>query len=380
MKYLLIVDDEESFLLSLIDLLKEHEEKFMIVSANNGKEAIEVLRSQSIDLVITDLKMPEMDGYQLLATISSEKPHVPVIVMTAFGTPEIEDEIMEMGAFQFIEKPIDFDVLLSKIMKGMALGSEGHITGFSIASFLQLLEHEKKSCTLVVKSKGRKGVLYFQQGNLINARTGSVQGLDAALEIVCWNHPEIEIQNKCGATEQLIEEPLGYILIEGSRLRDEKRNNSPMEGRALEEEMDDLELNDLGPLHALPNAGFALPGEEDELPDAKIDNALANAIMASGDIERLIMLSRDGKVLASRNFDERMAATSLAFIKVLAEQMRDIGGFTGPHRIVITLKDNQKIVVTELAQTIFGLEVGGSTPVDSIPAMLAKVVAKTQVN
>ncbi len=380
MKHLLIVDDEESFLLSLIDLLKEHNEKFMIVSANNGKEAIEVLRSKPIDLVITDLKMPEMDGYQLLAAISSEKPHLPVIVMSAFGTPEIEDELMEMGAFQFIEKPIDFDILFDKIMKGMALGSEGHITGFSIASFLQLLEHEKKSCTLIVKSKGRKGVLYFQQGNLINARSGNEQGLDAALEIVCWTHPEIEIQHKCGETEQLIEEPLGYILIESSRLRDEKRNFATMEDSVVEEEMDELELNDLGPLKELSNADFALPGEEEEQPDSKIDNALANAIMATGDVDRLIMLSRDGKMLASRNFDDRVVATSLAFVKVSAEQMRDIGGFTGPHSIVLTLQDNKKIVITELAQTIFGVEVGGSTPAGSVPAMLAKIVAKAQIN
>lgn len=398
MKNLLIVDDENNFLLSLIDMLKGHKEKFMIITANNGKEGIDVLNSKPIDLVVTDLKMPEMDGFGLLAYISSEKPHIPVIVMTAFGTPEIEDRLLELGVYQYIEKPIDFEVLQEKIVAGLSLGSEGHISGFSIASFLQLLEHEKKSCSLGISSKGRQGVLYFQQGNLINATTGTgEEGLDAALAIICWDHPEIDIQNTCPNRKRLIEEPLGYILIESSRLRDERRSqaigdngvdtmeltedeladDSGMDDERLDD-MEDLSFDGLGTLSKLPESNtLAMPDDGGESHDSGIDNSLADAIMAGSDVERLVMLSRDGKILAHRNFDDQQVATSLAFVNVAAGQMRDLVGFNGPQSIVMTKVDGERLIITERAQTIFGLEVGTSVSVGAVASLLEKAIAQT---
>ncbi|PIY21248.1 MAG: DNA-binding response regulator, partial [Deltaproteobacteria bacterium CG_4_10_14_3_um_filter_60_8] len=126
MKKILIVDDEQSFLLSLIDMFQEQKEQFTIITALNGKKAIAILDKEPVDLVVTDLKMPEMDGFALLAHMSKATPEVPVIVMTAFGTPEMEDQILELGAFQYIEKPIEFNVLLSKIREGLKAGSKGH--------------------------------------------------------------------------------------------------------------------------------------------------------------------------------------------------------------------------------------------------------------
>ena len=120
MKNLLLVDDEKSFLLSLEDMLKDSAEKYSVQTANNGKEAVDILEKGNIDLVVTDLKMPEMDGFDLIAYISGSKPNMPVIAMTAFGTPDMENRLMEMGAFQYIEKPIDFPTLLGKIKGGLS--------------------------------------------------------------------------------------------------------------------------------------------------------------------------------------------------------------------------------------------------------------------
>ncbi len=103
MKKILIVDDEMSFLLSLKDGLKKHEGKFQVVMAENGRKALEILRTTSIDLLVTDLKMPEMNGFELLAWVSRHKPQLPVIVMSAFGTPEIEARLESYDALQFLE-------------------------------------------------------------------------------------------------------------------------------------------------------------------------------------------------------------------------------------------------------------------------------------
>ena len=92
MKNVLIVDDEKSFLLSLVEGLLSFAGDFNTLTAENGKKAVEVLKSANIDLVVTDLKMPEMDGFELLAYMSRNYPDIPVIVMTAYCTPEIKEQ------------------------------------------------------------------------------------------------------------------------------------------------------------------------------------------------------------------------------------------------------------------------------------------------
>ncbi|MEN8142258.1 MAG: response regulator, partial [Thermodesulfobacteriota bacterium] len=119
MKNILLVDDEKNFLLSLADMLKVNEDKFSIKTANNGQEAAKIVDAGGIDMVVTDLNMPEMDGFELMAHISQADPELPVIAMTAYGTPEMESRLSNMGAFQYIEKPIDFDSLLHMINEGL---------------------------------------------------------------------------------------------------------------------------------------------------------------------------------------------------------------------------------------------------------------------
>lgn len=125
MKTVLIVDDEELFLASLTDGLSAYADEFAVITATNGKHAIEVLTAQPIALVVTDLKMPEMDGFQLLAQIVNSQVNMPVIVMTAFGTPDIEDRLTD-NVFGYLEKPIDFQVLAGKIRRGLMQTAWGY--------------------------------------------------------------------------------------------------------------------------------------------------------------------------------------------------------------------------------------------------------------
>ena len=115
MKYVLIVDDEESLLLTIQAGFDGYRDAFEVVTARNGKEAIKVLESLPISLVVTDLKMPEMDGFELLGYLKNDFPQIPVIVMTAFGTPEIETRLSQGGMIRMLEKPVDFEELTQLI-------------------------------------------------------------------------------------------------------------------------------------------------------------------------------------------------------------------------------------------------------------------------
>jgi YesN/AraC family two-component response regulator len=120
MKYVLIIDDERTFQLTLLDGLRTFEKDFRVMTAENGKEAKDILKVFPVDLVVTDLKMPEMDGFELLAYLRKSHPHTTVIVMTAFGNSELEQWLCSLGVHAYLEKPFDFYDLTNKIYTGLA--------------------------------------------------------------------------------------------------------------------------------------------------------------------------------------------------------------------------------------------------------------------
>jgi CheY-like chemotaxis protein len=122
MKYILVIDDERIFQRSLLDGLRSFERDFRVLTAEDGKEAEQILRVFPVDLVVTDLKMPKADGFQLLAYLKKIHPHTPVIVMTAFGNPELEQWLRSLGVHAYLEKPFDFHDLTNKIYTGLASG------------------------------------------------------------------------------------------------------------------------------------------------------------------------------------------------------------------------------------------------------------------
>jgi DNA-binding NtrC family response regulator len=110
---IMLVDDEEDFV-EMLDLrLKEIGEN--VVTAYNGSESLKVLETQDIDVVILDVKMPGMDGIEVLQAIKKQYPLIEVIMLTGHGTIEIAIQGMKLGAFDFLFKPADFDELTEKL-------------------------------------------------------------------------------------------------------------------------------------------------------------------------------------------------------------------------------------------------------------------------
>ncbi len=255
MKEVLIVDDFTPTLESIKAYLSsEYANEINVHIAENGKEAIDVLKSNDIDLVVTDIGMPVMDGLDLLAHMSKKHPEIPVIIMTSFGIPQIEQRLKKFNAFLYLEKPFDIKELEAKILEGLKAETEGHITGFSLPSFLQLIQMEAKTCSLKIKYEGNKAALYFKNGALIGAKTPDKVGTEAALEILSLEKAEIEIDGKCRKTEETIDTPLQYLLLESARLLDEKNKEKDAIYNLQEEIEKEIEnelfsilnINDLG--------------------------------------------------------------------------------------------------------------------------------------
>lgn len=119
METILIVDDEKNYPLILSSVLED--EGFETLTANSGQAALETLKSSVVDLVLTDMKMPVMDGIQLLEKIKDKDPDLPIIMMTAHGTVEKAVEAMQKGAYNYVLKPFDNERLILFVNKAIAM-------------------------------------------------------------------------------------------------------------------------------------------------------------------------------------------------------------------------------------------------------------------
>ncbi len=107
---ILVIEDKES----MLDMLKQtlEAEGYLVVAARDGAEGIKKLTNERVGLVLTDIKLPKKDGFEVLKAVKDEYPLLPVIVMTAFGTIETAVKAVKQGAYDFLTKPFDTDQLL----------------------------------------------------------------------------------------------------------------------------------------------------------------------------------------------------------------------------------------------------------------------------
>ena len=114
-KRILLVDDEENARIGLSRLLSN--EGFLVDSVSNGYEALNYLRQQEVNLIISDINMPEMNGIIFLKELNKSFPKSNVILITAYGGVESYIEAMNLGAFEYINKPVKIEELKSILKK-----------------------------------------------------------------------------------------------------------------------------------------------------------------------------------------------------------------------------------------------------------------------
>jgi CheY-like chemotaxis protein/predicted regulator of Ras-like GTPase activity (Roadblock/LC7/MglB family) len=305
MKTILVVDDEPSVLFALSEGLSDRRRGVRVSTAANGIEAVAVLEAEPVDLVLTDLRMPDMDGFELLAFLRRNYAALPVILMTALGNSETSSRLATAGSFECLPKPFDLPDLKRKIAEMLAQSVKGRVENISLASFLQLLEMERKTCTLSIRSShaegDHEGKLYFRVGRLVGAATGTETGRAAALEIVTWEHTDIEITDGCPLVDSEIEAPLSFLLMEGMRLKDEREQGpAPV--------TDEHEIDEI-------LSGAAPRSEE-------LSRRLAERLhreKATKGIAAILLVETGGDVIAAAGPDEKrgaeIAATASRFLR-----------------------------------------------------------------
>jgi CheY-like chemotaxis protein len=347
-KNILIVDDEKLFLKSVADGLKPYEKKhkFRVLTAGNGREALQRFSEFEIDLLVTDLRMPEMDGITLITHIHNQHAAVPIIVMTAFGSPQIEKQVKDLDILHYLEKPIGFDEFRDHILNEMGQKKRGRIEGITLASFLQLIWMEKTTCTLIVKNQQNTGILSIKDGELKNAEFESEQGLEAALGILAWENVTIEMEEDYRTQSETMNLPLEEILLESFRRQDEQKNVA-----TLEIEYKDIEVSE----------HISKIKKEEHMNVQKLNKAievlkesLGGALMATD-----IWGSADMQSIAG--FNSQPAATALfgQIIVSTNRALKDSGFPILGKYCVFDLVDGKMVVLIPMGDYAWGMLVDG---------------------
>jgi two-component system response regulator YesN len=120
MKNILLVDDNMYILDALALSLGDFTRGYAIVKAKNGREALEILDRMPAALVLTDLEMPVMNGFQLIEYMNRLHPSVPLLVMSSDLSPEVVEKLRSLGITRCVEKPFDFEKLTRLITESLS--------------------------------------------------------------------------------------------------------------------------------------------------------------------------------------------------------------------------------------------------------------------
>ncbi len=179
--HLLIIDDEDIILKSCERILRKRED-LTIDTATNGREGLEKAKAKKYDIVITDLKMPVMDGMEVLKTLRKEQPDVTVIIFTGFATVDTTREALKLGAFDYIPKPFTPDELSNVVDN--AIKARQNKAEAAMLDLLAIVSHELKSPVSVVHTtaetlyKGYFGNLSPDQQKIIETILRNCQYLE----------------------------------------------------------------------------------------------------------------------------------------------------------------------------------------------------------
>jgi len=224
-KQVLIVDDEETLTWSLAKTLSHDRDTYEVTSVNDGETALSIFDEQSFDVVVLDIRLPCINGLDVLVKIKEKNPATKVIIMTAYGSMDIKEKAKARGSLFYIEKPFEIEQMRGLILKALkedALrGFAGSVTGLQLPDLIQMNCLTQMTTALFVNKDERKGCIYFEDGQITHAEVGAIEGEEALFTILSWSTGNFKFVGGMKAPKNSISTNWEYLLIEGMRRADE---------------------------------------------------------------------------------------------------------------------------------------------------------------
>jgi len=243
---ILIVDDEESMVFGIQDYLSSYAE---CLGATSYDEAVFMLEEdKDISLVISDIRMPDKDGFDLLMWLRENRPQVKVVMITAYGSPSVRSLAKRKGAVRYLEKPLDLEQLL-QVVRQIAERKESSVAflqDMGLVDVLQFLSFANKAVRVqVVNPEGEEGEIGLNGEQILWIQSGMEEGEEAFYKIMSWkdgNFKVLPLENETTlSAEAKLPFPLSFLLLEEARRRDEAAVTTGEEKEEEERASIDLE-------------------------------------------------------------------------------------------------------------------------------------------
>ena len=243
MKRVLVVDDEEDMLWMLQRNLNKGMPDVEILAAKSGEEALAIISDKNVNLVITDINMPGMNGLDLLIEVNNRYPQTGVIIMTAYPSNAYKNEAMLSGSLRFIEKPFDINdmrKIVEQILKGSE-GFQGTVEGIELMDIVQFNGLSRATAALKVTTTDHEGMIFFKNGEVVHAMCGNESGENAFFSILRFQGGTL--QNIRGVEPPIvsIKKNLESLLFEAALNSDENEVQDDAESALEDLDSDMLE-------------------------------------------------------------------------------------------------------------------------------------------
>jgi len=216
---ILVVEDEENLNWSIVNSLRK--DGYFVQGVMNGAEAIRILWSGEFDLVISDLKMPGADGFELLQWIRAHRPNTRLIMVTAFGSASTRNQALEGGVVSYLEKPFDLHTLKEELRRLLQqTGFSANLDSFDLLDVIQIITMSRKSIALLVNTGlEERGVLRFQGGELIWAEYGALRGEEAFFALAAHKNGVVIHQPWDQKITPNVTQPLSRLIFQALQYR-----------------------------------------------------------------------------------------------------------------------------------------------------------------
>jgi len=213
----LIVDDDAQLRRALQRTLSVH--GFESKAAGNYDEAIEQLGSQFYDVLLTDLRMGEKDGIELLKALPGLRASPRPILMSAYATARDSQRAIDLGATRVLCKPFETSEVIDAIQRAVEASYVGSVHGLSLIDMLQMFHYSRRSVVLELLGKDQ-GTIALEEGEIVDARHGSAEGEVALRQILAHRAGSLKTRS-LGEVTRTIDRPFQPLLLDLLRELDE---------------------------------------------------------------------------------------------------------------------------------------------------------------
>lgn len=241
-KRILIVDDEETIAWGISKTLSQSDLGVETAYTTKAKEALNMINQSKFDMVITDIRMPEMSGIDLLREVKEKFPETGVVIMTAYGSTEVQQEASKRGSIFYIEKPFDIKVLKNVISDFFQKKSaapvattddeasfQGDVGSLQLMDVVQMNCLGRISCTLKIQNGNKNGAIVFKKGDIVHADIdGKIVGKEAFFAIAGWKGGSFEMLDDISSQVTILDN-WEQLLIEALQAVDDG-SESAVEG------------------------------------------------------------------------------------------------------------------------------------------------------